>query len=164
MRVPKQVTDALRFLAWCNRSDELVKVAAIADELGITKQMALKLVNILRQLGLLETLRGPSGGVKLTPLARDASVGSIVRMLLKRPELRREAGQTVEFGELYDAAMEAFLSVLDKEKLSDLSVQTKSRGAKRSVKKPQNLPYAAKGSSGDLKTTRRTSRRPHART
>ncbi|MEQ8824662.1 MAG: Rrf2 family transcriptional regulator [Filomicrobium sp.] len=135
MRMPKQISDAIRILVWCYRSDELVKVASVAEELGITRQMALKLSNILRQLGLLETSRGPSGGIKLSPLARDATIGNIVRTLLKRPELRKEAREDADFGSLYSEAMDAFLAVLDKEKLSDLATR---------AAKPKKKPAAAK--------------------
>ena len=51
MRVPKQISDAIRILVQCqNSGDELVKIAVVAEELDLTKQMALKLSNILRQL------------------------------------------------------------------------------------------------------------------
>lgn len=148
MRMPKQISDAIRILVWCYRSDELIKVASVAEELGITRQMALKLSNILRQLGLLETSRGPSGGIKLSPLARDASVGNIVRTLLKRPELRKEAREDADFGSLYSEAMDAFLAVLDKEKLSDLATRSdkpkkKSAPAKRTGRTSRKVTAAA---------------------
>lgn len=127
MKVPKQISDAIRVLVWCCRSgDRFVKVATIAEDLGLTRQMALKLSNILRKLGLLETSRGPSGGIKLTPIARDASVGAVVRALLTRPELGKEAREDVDFGGLYDEAFDAFLAVLDKEKLSDLAERSET--------------------------------------
>lgn len=133
MKMPKQISDAIRILVWCYRSgDELAKVATIAEDLDLTRQMALKLSNILRKLGLLETTRGPSGGIRLTPIARDASVGAVVRALLTRPEIRKEAREDSDFGGLYDEAFNAFLAVLDEEKLSELAARSQaSQKAKR---------------------------------
>ncbi|MEM7751489.1 MAG: Rrf2 family transcriptional regulator, partial [Pseudomonadota bacterium] len=86
MNLSKQTSDAIQMLACCYRAgDELVKVANIADELGLTKQMALKLANILSQAELVETFRGPSGGIRLSEATRDAMLGEIVRRLESAP-------------------------------------------------------------------------------
>ena len=131
MRVQKQISDAIRILAECYSSgDELVKVATVADRLDMTRQMALKLTNILRQVGFLETLRGPTGGIKLSDSAREASVGEIVRVLLTRPELRVESAEEHELDKYYEEAFDAFLAVLDKQPLSDLAARKPAaRGA-----------------------------------
>lgn len=150
MRMPKQISDAVRILVRCFRSgDELVKVAAIAGELGLTRQMALKLASILRKLGLLETSRGPSGGIKLTPIARDASVGAVVRALLTRPELRKEAEESLEFDGLYDKAFDAFLAVLDSEKLSELASRSEA---------PKKVQRASSGSKPRSRKSSRSGR------
>jgi Rrf2 family transcriptional regulator, nitric oxide-sensitive transcriptional repressor len=122
MKVPKQISDGIRILVRCHASgDQLVKIAVVAQELGLTKQMALKLSNILRQLGFLDTVRGPNGGVRLTAAAREATVGEVVRSLLTRPELSQEAKEVVDLDGLYDEAFEAFLGVLDRQPLQDLA-------------------------------------------
>lgn len=144
MRVPKQISDAIRILVQCHNSgDELVKIAVVAEELGLTKQMALKLSNILRQLEFLESVRGPNGGVRLAAAAKNATVGEVVRALLSRPELSREAQEVVDFDGLYDEAFEAFLAVLDRQPLEDLaSRSSRTKGSKRPAsreKKPRSV-------------------------
>ncbi len=142
MRVPKQISDAIRILVRCHASgDELIKIAVVAEELGLTKQMALKLSNILRQLEFLDTVRGPNGGVRLAAAAKVATVGEVVRALLSRPELSQEAKEVAEFDGLYYEAFEAFLAVLDRQPLEDLAHRSvRRKGSKRSEsggKKPR---------------------------
>ena len=140
MRVPKQISDAIRILVRCHASgDELIKIAVMAQELGLTKQMALKLSNILRQLKFLDTVRGPNGGIRLSAATKDATVGGVVRALLTRPELSQDAREVVDLDGLYDEAFEAFLAVLDRQQLQDLadrSAQSATSAQKlRSVQK-----------------------------
>ena len=140
MRVPKQISDAIRILVRCHASvDELIKVAVVAQELGLTKQMALKLSNILRQLKFLDSVRGPNGGIRLSAATKDATVGGVVRALLTRPELSQDAREVVDLDGLYDEAFEAFLAVLDRQQLQDLadrSAQSATSAQKlRSVQK-----------------------------
>lgn len=130
MRISKQTSDAVEILIHCVRlDDQLLKVGDIAAELGLSKQMALKLSYILSQSGFLETVRGPRGGIRLTPLARDARLGEIVRALELQP--LSGVGTTTLFEGYIDEAFEAFLSVLDQHTLTDLA-----RRPRRSARKP----------------------------
>ncbi len=125
MNLSKQTSDAIQMLACCYRAgDDLVKVASIADELGLTKQMALKLANILSQVELVETFRGPSGGIRLSEFARDAALGDIVRLLERAPAQKSVKPQK-QLDSFIDDAFEAFLDVLDRHSLQDISAKKK---------------------------------------
>ncbi|MEM8971612.1 MAG: Rrf2 family transcriptional regulator [Pseudomonadota bacterium] len=134
MNLSKQTSDAIQMLACCYRAgDELVKVANIADELGLTKQMALKLANILSQAELVETFRGPSGGIRLSEAKRDAMLGEIVRRLESAPTQK----SVIPHGQLdnfIDEAFEAFLEVLDRNSLRDIAMKKQRRSK---VRKPK---------------------------
>lgn len=130
MKLSKQTSDAVSILIHCKQSDgELVKVGRIAEDLNLTKQMALKLSNRLSRAELLTTVRGPKGGVQLTELAEGLTLGKIVRRL--EAVLYGTEGGTHDnpFDLYFDEAFEAFLEVLDQHTLEDLAAN-KCRTAK----------------------------------
>lgn len=150
MNLSKQTSDSIQMLACCYRAgDELVKVANIADELGLTKQMALKLANVLSQLDLVQTYRGPSGGIRLTSDAKTATLGQIVRQLERAPE-RRSATPQARLEGFIDEAFEAFLEVLDRNRLEDIAVggqQPTTAGPLRSNQKTKKVTRKKRGSA-----------------
>lgn len=122
MRLSKQTSDAVKVLVCCYRSEaQLTKIAIIAEELGLTKQMALKLSNILAQAGFLDTVRGPNGGVRLSQSAHSSTLGEIVRKIETRPggNTKNLRGSPLEA--YLDEAFEAFLDVLDQHTLANLA-------------------------------------------
>lgn len=136
MKLSKQVSDAIRILVTCYRSEgELLKVGHIAEELGLTKQIALKTANTLAQAGLLETVRGPSGGIRLADTARDVTIGQIVRVLEAVPQHASPQASGAGIGEFLDDAFAAFLEVLDRHKLSDLAAGSETARRKRRTTK-----------------------------
>ena len=114
MKLSKQTSDAIQILTQCAREDaELVKVGDVAAELGLSKQMALKLAYILSQAGFLEAVRGPRGGIRLSDSAHAATLGEIVRVLELQPASRGQSGRSGGiFDDYIDDAFEAFLAVL----------------------------------------------------
>lgn len=135
MKLSKQTTDAIEILVSCVRSnDNLLKVGDVAVELGLSKQMALKLAYILNQAGFLEAVRGPKGGIRLTSAARNAKLGEIVRELELQPFSGNGGGDSL-FGGYVDEAFEAFLSVLDQHTLADLAARADSRSPKLPAEK-----------------------------
>lgn len=159
MKVPKQISDGIRILVRCHASgDELVKIAVVAQELGLTKQMALKLSNILRQLAFLDTVRGPNGGVRLAAAAKEATVGEVVRALLTRPELSQDAREVVDLDGLYDEAFDAFLAVLDRQPLQDLANRSGRGKAPSRPAAGQKRPSSVQKRTSTLAEPRRRSR------
>lgn len=81
MRLADYTDYALRVLLYCARHDErLVTVAEIAEQQGLAKNHVMKIVADLAHAGLLETVRGRSGGVRLMRPAREIRVGDVVRL------------------------------------------------------------------------------------
>lgn len=121
MRLSKQTSDAIQILCHCYRQDDnLSKVGNIAQALGFTKQMTFKLVKILNQSGFIETARGPHGGIKISEMAKTATVGAIVRELEKKPIIKQAEQDTALLNVYIDEAFEAFLEVLDQHALADM--------------------------------------------
>lgn len=155
MKLSKQTSDAVQILTHCFRAgDDLVKVASVADSLGLTKQMALKLANVLSQAGFIETTRGPSGGIRLSEEARASTLGDIVRALESQPSTRTGRKDKVTFNRFVDEAFEAFLEVLDRHTIEDMA-------AKKNTKK---VPARKKTSKSAAKALRCSSLRSDIRT
>lgn len=156
MNLSKQTSDAIQMLACCYRAgDELAKVAIIAEELELTKQMALKLANILSQADLVETYRGPSGGIRLTGAARDATLGQIVRKLERAP-VQKSVKRQDQLDGFIDDAFEAFLDVLDRNTLRDIAIKKKSTKSTKS--RPKSKTRSAKRRPAQVGAASRTSK------
>lgn len=165
MRLSKQTSDAVKILTACARTDASRKAAEIADEIGITKQVGLKLVNMLARLGYVATVRGPRGGLRLAKPATAISVGQVVRDL----EARRASPATDDedavgaLSPFLDDAFDAFVSVLDAHSIADLAARpsaslvagadTQQSGA--SKKRGRRSVPAASTRAGSIRSTPR---------
>lgn len=134
MKLSKQTSDAVNVLLYCMRcEDERVKVAVIAGQLGLTKQMALKLANRLGRAGLLTTVRGPKGGVKLSDVALELPLGHIVERLETVLSDAEDKVAPQPFDQYFDDAFRVFLDVLDQHTLKDMAAMCSSKNAAQSV-------------------------------
>lgn len=127
MRLTKQTSDSIKILVLCaqNRED-LLKTADLAERIGTTRQVGLKLVNLLARQGYVETVRGPSGGLRLADDVDTQTIGQIVRSLealevTQSDEAASSHGTHVRLEAFVDDAFAAFLSVLDKKTIGDLA-------------------------------------------
>src|SRR5829696_9373707 len=85
MRLTEQSRYALRVLAHCaERHPALAKVATIATVTGITEQNIFKLIKTLTKAGLVQTIRGPHGGVRLARSPNTIRVGQVIRAIEPR--------------------------------------------------------------------------------
>ena len=90
----------------------------------------MKVVSTLAHAGLLETVRGRSGGFRLGRAAQDITLGDIVRVT--EPSLRpADCGSCVlspgcGLTPVLSEAVEAFLDVLDERALADVAAATQS--------------------------------------
>jgi len=85
MRLTEQSRYALRVLAYCGeRHPVLSKVADIARATGITEQNIFKLIKTLAKARLVETIRGPHGGVRLAMAPGAIRVGQVIRAVEPR--------------------------------------------------------------------------------
>lgn len=165
MKLNKQTTDAIDILLYCKRAgDERVKVGEIAEELGLTKLMGLKLANRLTKAGLLHSVRGPRGGVRLTQLADELPLGQIVRRL--DISLFGEEGvqSTTKLNAYFDDAFEAFLDVLDQNSLADLIKNQAAKPVSAAKSAAKATSSKGRGSKTRAVAAHTATRRAQART
>jgi Rrf2 family nitric oxide-sensitive transcriptional repressor len=72
---------SLRILMLSAARDDRITIDELAESLVVPRHHLAKVVQRLQHLGLLETVRGRSGGVRIAATARTASVGGLVREL-----------------------------------------------------------------------------------
>jgi Rrf2 family nitric oxide-sensitive transcriptional repressor len=108
---------ALRVLAYLARHpDRFVTIQEIAGHYGVSGNHLMKVVQHLAASGLVLTLRGPRGGLRLARPAQDIRVGDVVRGT--EAGLVSMPGAT---GDVLDRAMAAFMAVLDGCSVADLT-------------------------------------------
>ena len=81
MRLNRSTDIGLRILMLGVGRDDLLTIDELAASLVVPRHHLAKVVQRLQHLGLLETVRGRSGGVRLAAAARSASIGALVREL-----------------------------------------------------------------------------------
>jgi Rrf2 family protein len=140
MRLTGQSRYALRVLAHCaERHPALAKVATIADVTGITEQNIFKLIKTLTKAGLVETIRGPNGGVRLAMAPGAIRVGQVIRAIEPRfracgpldqimsdepvSAVERELDRTIGRG------IAAFMETLDRTSIAALVAKTSAASA-----------------------------------
>ncbi len=139
MRLSKTTNYAIRILLDCAVADpHLVKVAEISERRDITLQNTFKIVHLLSRAGFIKATRGRHGGVKLARPAAEIRIGDVVRaMELLNLEIEKEEsaqtqaqGQLAALDQLFDNALDAFISVLDEHTLEQMiKVQRKEKPA-----------------------------------
>lgn len=129
MRLTKQTSYALRILMHCAMSPEhKVKAAEVARAYQITEANVFKVVQLLVRGGVLETVRGPAGGLRLARPAQDIRIGDLVR-ITEETHIRAECFGKGEpdcpiqpatpINRVFDNALDAFIEVLDRHTLQD---------------------------------------------
>lgn len=80
MRLTDYTDYSLRTLMYLGvHRDKLVTIQEIADAYGISKSHLMKVVHQLGLAGLVETLRGRSGGLRLGKEPEEINIGAVVR-------------------------------------------------------------------------------------
>jgi Rrf2 family transcriptional regulator, nitric oxide-sensitive transcriptional repressor len=81
MRLTDWTDYTLRVLMYCGvqESGRLVTIAEMAQNYGLSRHHLTKIVNALARQGLLETVRGRSGGMRLARPASQIRLGAVVR-------------------------------------------------------------------------------------
>jgi len=121
----------LIFLA-AKRDDELATIPEIAGAYGISRAHLMKVVQLLGQLGYVETLRGRNGGLKLGMTPEKIKVGQVLRQTEESFQLvdcfsadatgARGCAITpaCKLRGMLAEALQAFLGVLDRYTLADI--------------------------------------------
>lgn len=150
MRLNKATTHAIRMLATCARTEELMKVSEIAARLDLSQQNAFKIVHLLSRAGFLKATRGRHGGVTLSQPAASIRVGDVVEameeMTFERAESDSGAKQSSDRLGLIDDAFAAFVAVLNQTTVADM--------AKAERKAEQSAAPAGRGKRDSGKTAK----------
>jgi Rrf2 family nitric oxide-sensitive transcriptional repressor len=119
---------SLRILMLGATRDDRLTIDELAESLVVPRHHLAKVVQRLQHLGLLETVRGRSGGVRLAATARTASIGGLVRELEGGTEVVDCDGapacplsQGCRLRGALRRAQEAFYATLDPITVSDLT-------------------------------------------
>jgi Rrf2 family nitric oxide-sensitive transcriptional repressor len=101
---------------------------AIADQTAVRYTHATKVVTRLQVLGVVETRRGRNGGLSITRLGREASIGWLARKLEGSDEVIECEGTNpcplrddCRFRSILRVAQEAFFAALDPYTVEDLT-------------------------------------------
>ncbi|KKC26435.1 Rrf2 family transcriptional regulator [Sphingomonas sp. SRS2] len=128
MRLSRHTDYALRTLIHlAARPDRLASIAEIARAYSISENHLMKVVHMLGRAGFIRTVRGRGGGIALARAPEEIGVGAVVRH--GEPDLNLAdcdacviapaCGLNGVLGE----ALAAFLAVLDRYTLADISRQ-----------------------------------------
>ncbi|WP_296598087.1 Rrf2 family transcriptional regulator [Phenylobacterium sp.] len=131
MRLSLHTDYALRALIYlASMREDATTAAAIASGYGISKNHLVKVLQRLRDLGYVETVRGRGGGVRLTADPEQIRLGEVVRKTEVFDEVvecfnpERNTCPIVSVCRLprgLGEAVEAFLAVLDRYTLADVA-------------------------------------------
>ena len=131
MRLTTYTDYSLRVLMFVAVKDGLATIREIADAYGISRNHLMKIVYELGRHGILETVRGRNGGVRLARPADQIGLGAVVRLTEEDFTMvecfAREHGCAIVApcrlrGVLADA-LNAYLAVLDRYTLADLTAR-----------------------------------------
>ena len=111
------------------RPDRLVTIGDIAQAYGISTNHLMKVVQRLAQSNYVTTVRGQHGGIRLARPAEQINIGEVVRQsendLAVVPCFEAEACCAIQpecvLATALDQAIRAFLAVLDRYSLADLT-------------------------------------------
>lgn len=131
MRLTQQTDYALRLLMHlATHGDDLCTIAEIAGRYAISKNHLMKVAQALSNAGLIDALRGRSGGLRLARPAEEIPLGAVMRLMepdFALVECQREDGgaclitPACRLPAVLNKAMRAFLEVLDGHTLADLT-------------------------------------------
>jgi Rrf2 family nitric oxide-sensitive transcriptional repressor len=133
MRLTQFTDNALRCLTYLSLHEgESSTAREIAQRMGMSTDHLVKVVQKLAQLGYVETSRGWKGGVRLLRAPADIRVGDVVRQTEQSFALVECFGEgdtmcpiapLCQLAPVLDEALQAFLAVLDRVTLADLTAQ-----------------------------------------
>ncbi len=118
----------LIFLA-SKQTDELSNIKEIAEAYGISKNHLMKVTYELGKMGMIDTIRGRNGGIRLAKELEDINIGKLVRATEEDFHLvecfDKEHNSCVitpvcGLKHVLGRALNAYLSVLDEYTLADL--------------------------------------------
>ena len=139
MRLTKQSNYAVRALMYCAANgSNLCRIRDIGDAFGVSEMFLFKILVPVVRSGLLETIRGRNGGVRLGAPADQISVMDVLRVTeddFDLTECQKEKcahcplGQKCVYETALGQAMQAFAEVLGTYTIADLVADTEGVAA-----------------------------------
>lgn len=134
MRLSKQTNFAVRTLVYCAVNEpDLSRVNDIARAYGISDMFLFKIILPVAKQGLIETVRGRRGGVRLARPADQIGLGEVVRITeesfalsecLEHDDATCPLKDRCAYTRALRRALDAFMTVLDAYTIADLAENT----------------------------------------
>jgi len=129
--------------------EKLTTIADLARAYGISEHHLMKVVHQLGRAGYVETVRGHGGGMRLKKKPADIGLGEVVRQTepdFALVECFRGSGQCAiqpacKLSGVLCEALRAFLRVLDKYTLADLTHKPQALGALLEIQSDRGRPH-----------------------
>ncbi len=144
MRLTVKTNNAVRLLMYCALDPKgLAKSRDIAHAVNASENHLSKIANALAKAGIVETVRGRNGGLRLAKPPEEIGIGQVARAtnesvcIVECFDAENNTCPLVgpcEFGGVLDRAMKAFYQVLDDVYLSDLLHNDKELAALMGLK------------------------------
>lgn len=149
MRLTKQTNYAIRMLMYCDSNEGLSRVSSIAAFYSLSEQFLLKILQVLTKSGLVESVRGRNGGIRLARPANEIGLGEVIRITEESFELA-ECFQDGEatcplitscgLNQALSKALAAFFAVLDEYTLADLTNNKRNLHVLLQLEASKNIP------------------------
>ena len=166
MRLAEYTDYTLRVLMYCAaRPQQLVTISELADHHGVSRNHLMKIVTDLGRLGMLETMRGRGGGLRLLKDPAEIRVGDVVRASETDFRLvecfdphttRCKLTPSCRLKGLFDAALRAYFKELDGMTLADLVEPSSAPASGQTVSLRRRNGAAPVASPNSLRRTHRT--------
>jgi Rrf2 family nitric oxide-sensitive transcriptional repressor len=132
MQLTKFTDYALRVLLYLGeRPEELGSISQIAEVHDISRNHLMKIVRHLGHLGVIDTIRGRSGGIRLARPASEINLGKVIRDCEETLDLvdcgNCLLGPCCGLTHTLGQAMDAFFAVLDRTTLADILPKSSAR-------------------------------------
>lgn len=132
MRLTKQTNYAIRIMMYCAANQgRLSQIPEIANAYGLSEVFLFKILKPLTKNGLVESVRGRNGGIRLARDAGEIRLSEVVRVTednFEMAECFKDDGtdcplvNSCELNSALREALNAFFAVLDKYTIEDLAV------------------------------------------
>ncbi|MEI2679217.1 MAG: Rrf2 family transcriptional regulator [Burkholderiaceae bacterium] len=166
MRLAEYTDYTLRVLMYCAaRPQQLVTISELADHHGVSRNHLMKIVTDLGRLGVLETIRGHGGGLRLLKDPAQIRVGDVVRASETDFRLvecfdpatsRCTLTPSCRLKGAFDAALRAYFKELDGITLADLVEPSSVPASGRTVSLRRRNGASPAASPNSLRKTHRT--------
>lgn len=131
MKLTKQTDYAFRILMFCAANGgRLSRIAEVAKVYGASEPFLFKILNPLVEAGIVQTVRGRNGGIRLGRPSTEISLGEVARLTednftiaecFERDESDCPLIDNCRLTSALREAVDAFMQVLDKYTVDDLS-------------------------------------------